>query len=75
MQDGSVNAWMRTLSLPRFFLAIAIFVFALEVGAGVGLRLVPWMHASWTRSDLAFSAISTLLIAVVLTFKERWRRG
>lgn len=75
MQDGSANAWMRTLSLPRFFLAIAIFVFALEVGAGVGLRLVPWMHASWTRSDLAFSAISTLLIAVVLTFKERWRRG
>jgi hypothetical protein len=74
VHHGSVNSWMHTLSLPRYFLVTAIVVCAVEVGADIGLALLLPSHASWTRSGLAFPAISVLLLALTATLKERSHR-
>ena len=65
---------MRTLPLPKFFLATVIACYMVEVSIGNSLTLLLQPHAGWTRSDLAFSAILAVAITVPAIFKERSRR-
>lgn len=69
-----MNTWTHTLSLPRHFLATAIATYALVVSVGDSLTLLLHLHAGWTRSDLAFSAMLALVVTIPATFMERARR-
>lgn len=74
MHHGSMTVWMRTLSLPRYFLATAIGGYLLAVGIGNSLTLLLDPRVGWTRSSLAFSAVLALAVASPSTSKERARR-